>query len=122
MKNLLWLKFIIICIAVISCERQSSDNVKKNLDYSQSSLGLMGKKVYQMHCVNCHSLRGEGGAIGPSLDDLARNMDGTYIRESILEPNRLIKPGYKRDIMPTNYGKLLSEKELDALIFYITNQ
>ena len=122
MKSLLWLNVISICLFIVSCERGSSDMMSKELRGALPKLSLEGKKVYQTHCVNCHKLRGEGGVIGPSLDGLARDMDGTYIRESILEPNRFIKQGYKRGVMPTNYGKLLSEKELDALIFFITNQ
>ena len=89
--------------------------VPKNPRYEE------GAALYEQHCRVCHFLRESGGDIGPSLDELAEAMDGTYMREAIVAPDRYIKEGYEAGIMPKTFNKDISENEMDALIFFITN-
>lgn len=104
----------------LSCQASSP---KKEIIYSESNPAyLEGEVVFFKHCHSCHSLYGQGGNIGPSLDQLAKEKDGTMIREGIIEPERTIAPGYKSGIMPSDFGKKLKERELDNLIFYITSK
>ena len=48
-----------------------------------------------------------------------------YIRESILSPSAFITPdsecpnGTCLDVMPQNFGNLLTEEELDAIVAYL---
>ena len=46
-----------------------------------------------------------------------------YIRESILEPSAFIVEecplGQCLQVMPENYGELLTEEELDAIVTYL---
>lgn len=45
-------------------------------------------------CASCHMISGEGSAIGPDLSNIAREMTVDQIRESLLEPDKRIAPGY----------------------------
>ncbi len=92
-----------------------------NVDDYSNPLYDKGRILYKDHCIQCHSLNGTGGNLGPKLDELAKSMDGTYIREAIIEPNRFIKEGYKANIMPQDFENRLSESEMDSLVFYLTN-
>jgi mono/diheme cytochrome c family protein len=41
------------------------------------------------------------------------------IRESILDPNAVITPGYEANVMPPNFGETLSDEQLDTLVTYL---
>ncbi|OYX94706.1 MAG: heme-binding protein, partial [Sphingobacteriia bacterium 35-40-5] len=40
-------------------------------------------------CISCHSMKGEGGAVGPALSQLGTRFSARDILESILEPNKV---------------------------------
>ena len=79
-------------------------------------------------CGSCHTFgpAGSNGAIGPSLDDLAAAAQSAgqpvdvFTRESIVDPGKVITPGYSDGVMPKNYGESYSAKEIDALVQYLT--
>ncbi|MDH5655011.1 MAG: cytochrome c [Spirochaetia bacterium] len=102
-------------------DKDQYDETKLKLDTKDVSIMKKGEKQFLKHCGSCHSFQGTGGTSGPSLDLLGMRMDGTMIRESIIEPNREIKDGYKGNIMPENFGMILSEEEMDSLVYYLTN-
>ena len=60
--------------------------------------------------------------VGPTLDD-ARSRGGTeleeFVRESIVDPNAIVAPGYQAGVMPTTYGATLTDEQLDALVQYL---
>lgn len=91
------------------------------VDRSTDSLWGRGKMVFERECVKCHQIDGVGAAIGPSLDQFRETMDGTMAREAIVEPGRLIKPGYQ-NVMPADFGQRLSEQQMDELIYFLTNK
>ncbi|MBM3401290.1 MAG: c-type cytochrome [Bacteroidetes bacterium] len=45
-------------------------------------------------CISCHSMKGEGGAVGPALSQLGTRFSARDILESILEPNKVISDQY----------------------------
>jgi PQQ-dependent dehydrogenase (methanol/ethanol family) len=45
-------------------------------------------------CSTCHMVNGEGSAIGPDLSNVAREMSVPQLRDSLLEPDQRIAPGY----------------------------
>ncbi len=53
---------------------------------------------------------GEGGARTPAA----------YVKEAIVDPNKVLAPGYAAGVMPGNYGETLSAEEIDALVTYLT--
>ena len=78
-------------------------------------------------CVTCHLLYPTITGIGPSLVDL-RDLaeervqgldDREYVCSSILYPNAYIVEGYTANLMYQDYGKRLSEAEIEALIDYV---
>jgi cytochrome c oxidase subunit 2 len=92
-----------------------------------------GKEVFTSNgCGGCHQLAdaGSSGTTGPSLDKLAEDAKTfgkgkpleDYIRESIVEPNAVVVEGFPEGTMPANYGKDLSQEQLDALVAYLVEQ
>ncbi len=58
-----------------------------------------GEQIFLKHpaaCINCHSLKGQGSAVGPSLDGIASRTTPAYIHESLLEPSKVIAKGYEQ--------------------------
>ncbi len=45
-------------------------------------------------CASCHMVFGEGSPVGPDLSNVAREMTVSQIRESLLQPDLRITPGY----------------------------
>ena len=88
-----------------------------------------GEQLYQAQgCIGCHSLDGTI-VVGPTWLNLYGRQeqldDGTsviadedYIRNSILYPADQIVEGFQ-NLMPGNYGEILSENDIDDLIAYI---
>jgi cytochrome c oxidase subunit 2 len=76
-------------------------------------------------CGSCHTFgpAGSTAEVGPDLDSLseAAEREGQsveeYVRESILEPNAVVAPGFEPNVMPTIQ---LSEAQLEALVRYLT--
>jgi mono/diheme cytochrome c family protein len=76
-------------------------------------------------CAGCHKLTkaGANGNIGPDLDDLANSPDikgnpEDYVRESILDPNKVVVKGFQPGVMPVFKGKL-TDKQVQALVQYL---
>ena len=58
-----------------------------------------GEDIFWKHpiaaCMNCHMLAGKGGPVGPPLDGIAARQTAAYLRESLLEPNKVLAKGYE---------------------------
>ncbi len=67
-----------------------------------------GKEIYQMPqlaCVTCHKINGVGlSDIGPDLGSIGASAPVDYIVESLLEPSKKIKEGYKSSSITTENG------------------
>jgi hypothetical protein len=42
------------------------------------------------------------------------------VKESILNPNKVVANGYQPNVMPGNFGDSLSAQQIDALVSYLT--
>ena len=73
-------------------------------------------------CATCHTLADAGakGQVGPDLDKVLKGKDAAFIKESILDPNKVIAPGYQPGVMPPNFGDTLSAEQVDALVKYLS--
>ena len=76
-------------------------------------------------CGGCHtfSKAGANGNIGPSLNDLASSGDvkgnpEDYVRQSLLDPDKVVVQGFQPGVMPSFEGKL-SDKQIQALVQYL---
>jgi cytochrome c oxidase subunit 2 len=90
--------------------------------------GAAGAGVFASKgCVACHTLTAAHakGTLGPDLDKLpteakrAKQPLAAFIRQSIVDPNAYIEPHYPKNVMPGNFGKILSKQQLDALVQYL---
>ena len=78
-------------------------------------------------CGGCHAFTpaGTNGAIGPNLDNLVADAKkagedpAAYVKESIVDPDKILAPGYAAGVMPASYGDSLSAKEIGALVKYL---
>lgn len=72
-------------------------------------------------CGGCHTLAEAkaGGVTGPNLDEVLPGQSLANIHEDIVDPDKVIAPGYDSGVMPPNYEQLLSPKELEDLVQYL---
>lgn len=66
-------------------------------------------------CKGCHRLNGEGGTLGPALDQVGAQLNEQRIRSQLLDP-KSVNPG---SLMPSFAH--LSEQEIDTLVDYLSN-
>jgi cytochrome c oxidase subunit 2 len=85
-----------------------------------------GLAAFSQNCASCHtfSAANSSGAIGPNLDDLkgdaakAKEALEPYIKDSIVEPDKYVTPGYQSGVMPS-FKDQLSAKDVDALVKFL---
>ncbi|MFM8334286.1 MAG: PVC-type heme-binding CxxCH protein [Opitutaceae bacterium] len=83
-----------------------------------------GANLFHKHpaaCVLCHALKGQGSTVGPALDGLAARATPAYIRESLLEPSKVLAKGYEHygvSPMPP-MGDIFSPQEISDLEAYL---
>ncbi|KAA0271685.1 MAG: hypothetical protein EDM79_13550 [Chloroflexi bacterium] len=93
-----------------------------------------GEQIYQetasgvnAGCRICHSLVENERIIGPSFygiaDRAAERVPGMtaeeYLRQSILEPNAFVVPGYPEGQMIQNFGDILTGEQIQDLIAFL---
>ena len=72
-------------------------------------------------CGSCHTMKAAGtsGTIGPNLDKELTTDPPSSTRESIVDPNKEIVPGFHANVMPSNYATALTPQQLDAVVNYV---
>jgi cytochrome c oxidase subunit 2 len=89
-----------------------------------------GRAVFEEQgCGSCHVLddAGSRGEAGPSLDRLQEEADRAgrpleeFVRESIVNPDAYVEPGYSADVMPETFADL-PEEQLNVLVDYLVQQ
>ena len=77
-----------------------------------------GEDIFWKHptaaCALCHMLGGKGSTVGPALDGISKRKEAAYIKESLLEPNKVLADGYQQlgvSPMPP-MGLILKPQEL----------
>ena len=77
-------------------------------------------------CGGCHTFKpaSSKGTVGPDLDDLSASAKKAgqpleeFVRDSIVDPNAYVAPGYPPNVMPKTFGSL-PKSQLDALVQYL---
>jgi cytochrome c551/c552 len=86
-----------------------------------------GKALFTSNgCVGCHTYKpaDSKAAVGPDLDKLAtyakqaKKPLAPFTRESIVNPNAYVQPGFQPNVMPTFAS--LSKSQVDALVSFLT--
>ncbi len=108
-----------------------------NLQFRDDNLGgdpLRGESLYyetsvgtNAGCRLCHSLDPGVTLVGPSFAGIAARaatrVPGLsaeeYLRQSILEPNAYVVPGFPTGQMVQNLGDILSEEQVDDLVAFL---
>jgi putative membrane-bound dehydrogenase-like protein len=66
-----------------------------------------GKAVFKKECSSCHQLEGVGSQIGADLNAM-RDQAMEVVLQSILDPNREVKPQYVSYVLATSTGRTLT--------------
>jgi cytochrome c oxidase subunit 2 len=84
-----------------------------------------GVATFISNCGGCHAFKPagtKGASTFPDLDNLPADAKkagkplADYIRESIIAPNAYITPGFPQGIMPQDFAKKLTRKEINDLV------
>ncbi len=100
-----------------------------------------GKKQFEANCASCHNDRDFHNAplyMAPDLSNIGGQATAAYIKESILDPNAVVVPGYNRNAHP-NFSwytvdknghrtstmppfNFLDEKTINDIVAYLQTQ
>lgn len=116
---------VAVTLASVACGRGGDGEAAENLDGEAlfSSTVLEG----QAGCVTCHSLSPGQVIVGPSLADIgaeaATRVEGLsgedYIEQSIVDPGAYVVDGFEDGQMPSVWGEVLSDAQVNALVDYL---
>jgi cytochrome c2 len=90
-----------------------------------------GEQLAQQNgCVGCHSLDPNATMTGPTWYNVGNTAVGrqpgvspaAYLDHSIVNPGEYVVPNYPDNIMPRNYGEILSVQDQGDLIAYLLSQ
>jgi cytochrome c oxidase subunit 2 len=99
----------------------------------QAAGGSAGAAAFQKGgCASCHTFAPANatGKVGPPLDNLAADArkygrgasPEDYVRDSIVDPNKVLVAGFSAGVMPDNFGDTLSDQEIDALVKFLLKE
>jgi mono/diheme cytochrome c family protein len=91
---------------------------------AQPVVATMGNRppeqlINELACIACHKFDGPEPLVGPSLWDIGARADEAYIRQSILDPNAVIAPGFPPMVMPPDLGQKMSGVELESMVQWL---
>jgi len=75
-------------------------------------------QVFTDHCARCHNIDGTK-AVCPDLSTIGTRRDAAYIRQSILDPNAYVVPGYPMNVMPLNFAQILTPEQVNTLVTFL---
>jgi mono/diheme cytochrome c family protein len=78
-------------------------------------------QMFANNCASCHTLKAANasGTVGPDLDKALPGMSAAEIKQSIVDPNKKITPGYPPNVMPDTFQQLFPPAKLQALVKYL---
>ena len=124
-----------IDVVVNGASQTNVEETSSSQQLSQETIDLAIAAMTTTGCNSCHITTGlpevDAAMLGPDQTNLgaiaATRREGytaeEYLRESILEPSVFLVEecplGQCLQVMPENYGDLLSEEEVDAIVAYL---
>lgn len=89
----------------------------------------IGEQVFSSvgGCSSCHDVRNGNRLVGPTLKGIGTRAETTipgmsaeaYLYQSITEPNKFIAQGFTANLMPQNFGRQMTEQQLNDLVAYL---
>jgi putative heme-binding domain-containing protein len=110
------------CIAYIrSLARSPSESTWKPYVAGDPQAGrkLFFDAQSKATCSKCHTVGGEGGRIGPTLDRIASRRAPEFLMESILQPSKEIAPEYEAVAVATRDGRVITGLRVNETNFSI---
>jgi putative heme-binding domain-containing protein len=86
---------------------------------AQAGRTLFFDSKAKVQCAKCHSIGGEGGRIGPSLDRIASRRAPEFLMESILLPSQDIAPEFEAVAIATKDGLVITGLRVNETNFSI---
>ncbi|MDQ6477668.1 HEAT repeat domain-containing protein [Dyadobacter sp. LHD-138] len=81
-------------------------------DYQESLYGgsaQLGRRYFmtssQGECARCHSIGGQGGAVGPSLSKIGSTLTREQILQALIEPSARLSPGFGMVVLTLKDGQ-----------------
>jgi cytochrome c oxidase cbb3-type subunit III len=104
-----------------SLARSSADSMWKPYIPGDPQVGykLFFDSQVKTQCSKCHSVRGEGGRIGPALDRIASRRAPEFVMESILQPSKEIAPEYEAVAVADKDGRVIAGLRVNETNFSI---
>jgi cytochrome c oxidase subunit 2 len=95
--------------------------VQDQKDAAAAAGSVQGKTLFAQQCGTCHALADAGttAEVGPDLDEVLKGKNADFIRESIVDPNKEVAPGFQPNVMPATFAESLSQQQLDSLVEYL---
>ncbi len=80
-----------------------------------------GEEIYRGkgNCAQCHTVRGEGGVLGPELTDIGARRSAAHLRAAVLDPERTLPEGFLLVRIRTKDGRAITGVRLNEDIFTI---
>ena len=98
-----------------------------SLPAATGDLVALGKEQWELQeCYNGHKLYGQGGKKrGPEMDNIGNLMGPEEMRQKILDPRSWMAEGFEKEYdkkkMPDKYKELMEDKEIDALVAFLSS-
>ena len=97
-------------VTATSAERRAQiESLKSKLtpERLKAADATKGRALFKQTCAACHTLFGEGGAIGPDLTGSGRrNLD--YLLENIIDPSAVVAADYRASTVELKDGRSLT--------------
>jgi cytochrome c2 len=94
-----------------------SDEIPRYFEYELSKDDeMLGKDLFNnMDCNSCHIINGEGGYVGPSLDNVGNRLEAGWIYQWLLTPLK-----YKPETIHPDFG--FSDQEAKQITAYLVSK
>lgn len=77
--------------------------------------------IQKYGCTACHTLLDSSAALGPDLSTIGARADAQAIRESIVEPGKVIAEGFP-PVMPADFADRMNARELELVVTYLAQK
>jgi nitric oxide reductase subunit C len=128
MRKLAFLLLLVLVLGLAACGGGTSPTAVPSGGGGNATEGQrIFTQVASPPCSSCHSVDPGVTLVGPSLAGIGTSAGSIesgvsaeeYLRQSIVDPNAFITPGFGANIMPASYGSQLSAQQISDLVAYL---